>query len=355
MTNIRFALVGVGAVAKRYGDMLSQGVIEGAELAAVCDKDSTRAEASAAAWRCKPYTSLDEMLRAERVDAACVLTDSGSHAALALQLLPNVRDVAVEKPMALRLEDADAMIACAAKHGARLHVVKQCRYNAAVIRLKQALNAGRFGRLVMGSVRVLRCRDAKYYAASPWRGTWAHDGGVLVNQASHHIDLLAWCLGEAESVIAHTATRLAKIEAEDTAIASVRFKNGALATIEATTCARPNDMDGSLTVLGENGSVVLGGHAADTVERWRFMGDAADAEERAKAEFGRNPKSPVSYAHEQYLKAVVRCAQTGEHPPVDGHEGRKSMDLIHAIYASAELGREVKLSEKLRSTKLGVR
>ena len=179
-----------------------------------------------------------------------MLTASGSHAQHVVELAPYGADIVVEKPMALTLEDADKMIEVCDRHGVRLFVVKQNRFNVPVVQLRKALDAGRFGKLVLGTVRVRWCRPQSYYDQDSWRGTWAHDGGVLTNQASHHIDLLEWMMGDVESVFAKSITALVDIEAEDTAIVTIKFKNGALGIIEATTAARPKDLEGSLSVLG---------------------------------------------------------------------------------------------------------
>ena len=161
----------------------------------------------------------------------------------------------VEKPMALTLDDADSMIEACDNHGVKLFIVKQNRFNVPVVQLRKALEDGRFGKLIMGTVRVRWCRPQAYYDQDSWRGTWAYDGGVLTNQASHHIDLLEWMLGDVESVFAKSKTALVDIEAEDTAVVILKFRNGALGVIEATTAIRPKDLEGSLSVLGEKGSV----------------------------------------------------------------------------------------------------
>ena len=173
--------------------------------------------------------------------------------------------------MALTLDDADAMIRACDAHGIKLFVVKQNRFNVPVVKLREALDAGRFGKLVMGTVRVRWCRHQDYYDQDAWRGTWALDGGVLSNQASHHVDLLEWMMGDVESVFAHGATALVDIETEDTAVVrAASSRNGALGVIEATTAARPRDLEGSISILGENGTVEIGGFAVNEMQTWNF-------------------------------------------------------------------------------------
>ncbi|MBK7907717.1 MAG: Gfo/Idh/MocA family oxidoreductase [Gemmatimonadetes bacterium] len=201
------------------------------------------------------FGDMHAMMRQAPVDVVAVLTESGLHAEHVLALAPYGRHVVVEKPMALTLADADAMIRACAEADARLFVVKQNRFNVPVVKLREALDPSRFRKMVLGTVRVRWCRPQSYYDQDAWRGTWALDGGVLTNQASHHVDLLEWMLGDVESVFAMSTTRLAKVETEDTAVVTLRFANGALGVIEATTAARPRDLEGSLSLLGEAATV----------------------------------------------------------------------------------------------------
>ena len=210
------------------------------------------------------------MMRNVPSDVVSILTDSGSHADVTVELAPYGRHIVVEKPMALTLQDADAMIRACDANGIRLFVVKQNRFNVPIVKTREALEQGRFGKIVMGTVRVRWCRDQAYYDQADWRGRWATDGGVLSNQASHHIDVLEWMLGDVSSVFAMSRTALVDIEAEDTAVVLVRFVSGALGIIEATTATRPRDLEGSLSILGENGSVEVGGFALNLMKTWQF-------------------------------------------------------------------------------------
>ncbi|MEK7234399.1 MAG: Gfo/Idh/MocA family oxidoreductase [Elusimicrobiota bacterium] len=351
MKKIRFALVGCSSVAKKHLESLRQ--LDSAEIAAVCDLNAVLAEKTGREYGVPHYQDYRSMLEKENVDVVTVLTPSGDHAERVLDLVKFGKHIVVEKPMALRLEDADAMIHACDTAGIKLFVVKQNRYNVPVRALRAAIDAGRFGRLVMGTVRVRWCRKPEYYSASPWRGTWAFDGGVLTNQASHHIDMLEWLMGDVESVTAMTATRLAPIEAEDTAVAILRFRSGALGVIEATTAARPIDLEGSVSVLGETGSVVIGGFAMDKLQTWQFT-EPASGDAGILAEHGQNPSS-FAYNHREYLRAVVETIQSGRKALVDGLEGRKSLELINALYESVETGREVPLRFRPKKCRLGER
>lgn len=346
---MRFSLIGCSAIARKHAESLRR--IDGAELAAVCDLDPSKAEALGRAYGVPSYTRYEEMLGAESVDVVTVLTPSGDHARHVLDLVKYGKHIVVEKPMALTLEGADAMIQACDEAGVKLFVVKQNRYNRPVQALRKAIEGGRFGKLVLGTVRVRWCRTQEYYDASAWRGTWENDGGVLANQAIHHIDLLEWMLGEAEAVSAMTSTRLVDIEAEDVAAATLRFRNGALGIIEATTATRPRDLEGSLSVLGEKGSVVIGGFATDRLLTWEF------AERRPEDEcifetHGENPKE-FAWNHTHYLRGVVEALEGGTRPFVDGLEGRKPIALIQSLYESAESRRTVSLPCRPQRSRLG--
>lgn len=228
---LSIALVGCGRIAKRHAELLGSGTIAQTVLAAVCDTDADRAQVYGDHFKVPSYTDMDQMMQDGVIDAVSILTPSGLHAEHVLRLAPDGKHLIVEKPLALTLEDADAMIAACDRHGCKLFVVKQNRFNVPVVKLRQALEAKRFGKLVMGPVRVRWCRRQDYYDQDAWRGTWAMDGGVLTNQASHHIDLLQWMMGDVESVMAMSRTALVDIETEDTAVAILCFRNGDLGTI----------------------------------------------------------------------------------------------------------------------------
>ena len=254
--------------------------------------------------------------------------------------------------MALTLEDADQMIEACDRHGVRLFVVKQNRFNVPVVELRKALDAGRFGKLVLGTVRVRWCRPQAYYDQDSWRGTWAFDGGVLTNQASHHIDLLEWMMGDVESVFAKSTTALVNIEAEDTAIVTLKFKNGALGIIEATTAVRPKDLEGSISILGETGTVEIGGFAVNEMKHWNFS-EELPGDVDVKEKYSVNPANVYGFGHQAYYDHVVDCINGKKPALVDGLKGRRSVELINAIYESIETGREVFLRFNARNSRLG--
>ncbi len=349
-----FALVGCGRIAAKHAQLLGGGEIPGARLVAVCDIVPERAEALGAKHDVPHFTDMHEMMEVHGVDVdvVCVLTESGLHAEHTIALSRHGKHVVVEKPMALTLTDADAMNTACDEAGVRLFVVKQNRYNLPVVKMREALEAGRFGDLVMGTVRVRWSRDQAYYDQDAWRGTWALDGGVFTNQASHHIDLLEWCMGPPATVFTRTRTALVDIESEDTGVAVITFKNGALGVVEATTATRPADLEGSLSLLGSRGNVEIGGFAVNQMRQWNFTeGLPGDAEVLEK--YSENPPNVYGFGHVAYLRHVVDVLSNGAPSLVDGSEGRKSLELIHAIYQSAETGTEITIGPDSHSGKLG--
>ena len=350
---IRFALVGCGRIAKRHAELLGDGQVAGARLAAVCDVDPVASTPYAAKYGVPAFERIDDLLAAPGVDAVSILTPSGMHAEHALVAARAGKHVVVEKPMALRLEDADAMIRACDDAGVKLFVVKQNRFNVPVVKAREALEAGRFGKLILGTVRVRWCREQPYYSQAAWRGTWAQDGGVMSNQASHHIDMLEWFMGDVDSVHARGMTALADIEAEDTAVATLKFRNGAFGVIEATTAARPRDMEGSLSILGAKGAVEIAGFSVNKIRTWQFV-DALDSDSEVMERFSVNPPNVYGFGHQAYYEHIVECLRDDRAALVDGLEGRRSLELISALYESIETGREVALRFKANRCRLGV-
>lgn len=350
---LKFALVGCGRIVKKHVEALS--VIKDAELAAVCDVVPEKAKAVGEANSVPWYLSYDEMLlKQSDIDVVSVLTPSGFHAAHVVDIVKKFKKhIVCEKPMALKLSDADQMIRTCDLNGVRLFVVKQNRFNLPVQILHKKLEKGDFGKLVLGTVRVRWCRRQEYYDSDSWRGTWAYDGGVIANQASHYIDLLEWMLGEPVTVMAMNGTYLAKIEADDTCAAIIKFKNGALGIVEATTATRPKDLEGSLSILGEKGNCVIGGFSVNKMVEWNFENESPDEREKVLKEYSENPPDVYGFGHIRYLENVVNSIKNKTQALVDGLEGRKSLELINAIYESVETGREIHLIFEPKRSKLG--
>ena len=351
---LKFVLLGCGRIAKRHAELLGNNQIANAELVAVCDIVKQKARKIGEQFSVPYFSDMHEMLSKIDVDVVSVLTESGYHAEHVIQIAKYKKHIVVEKPMALTLDDADAMIKACDEAGSKLFVVKQNRFNVPVIKTRDALEAGRFGKLVLGTVRVRWCRPQSYYDHDSWRGTWAFDGGVLTNQASHHVDLLEWMMGEVESVHAMSTTALANIETEDTAIVNLRFKNGALGVIEATTAVRPKDLEGSLSILGETGAVEIGGFAVNQMKVWNFT-ESKEEDSEVMKKYSVNPPNVYGFGHQAYYEHVVDSILNNKKHLVDGLQGRKSLELINAIYESIETKKEVFLRFKPKHCRLGLK
>jgi UDP-N-acetyl-2-amino-2-deoxyglucuronate dehydrogenase len=350
MARLRTGFIGCGRIVGKHVGAVRE-LADDLELVAVCDLVPERAAHVAKQTGARPYTDYNEMIERERLDLVHILTWSGNHAAIAIACAGRVPNLLIEKPMALRLIDADRLIETCDHTGTRLFVVKQNRYNPPVVALRRALDQGRFGRLIMGTVRVRWARTPEYYRQDAWRGTWALDGGVLANQASHHIDLLAWVFGPVETVFAKTDTFLAPIEAEDTGVVLLKFKSGALGIVEATTCTRPRDLEGSISVLGSLGTVEIGGFAVNETRVWQFTDPLP--EDELVFDASTNPPDVYGFGHVALLRDVVAAIRENRRFMIDGLEGRRSVELLNAIYESVERGSEVTVTFSPSFCRLG--
>lgn len=351
---LKFALLGCGRISKKYAEIFLNGDIQGGNIVAVCDIKQEKAQVLGQKLNVPYFYDYHHMMAEleKDIDVLIVLTESGYHAEQVIDLTQYKKHIVVEKPMALKISDADKMISACDRAGVKLFVVKQNRYNLPVQKLREVYEEGAFGKIVMGTVRVRWCRTQEYYDQDSWRGTWAMDGGVFANQASHHIDLLTWFLGEPVSVFAKSRTALVDIEAEDTGVAVITFKSGAIGVIEATTATRPKDLEGSLSILGSNGTAEISGFAVNKLKEWNFK--EKGIHELDKDQFSENPENVYGFGHVRYLEHVIDCINNHKASLVDGLEGRKSLELIAAIYESIETGKEIHLKFQTNKAKLGV-
>ena len=349
MNPIKFAIIGCGRISKRHCEIIGSNLLPGTILAAVCDIDLSKAKQCGEKFNAPFFNNYDEMLSCVECDFIVILTPSGLHAKHTIDVSKYGKHIIVEKPMALDISDADKMIEACDRNHIKLFVIKQNRFNLPIIKLKEAIDQNRFGKLVMGTTRVRWRRDQSYYDQDPWRGTWKYDGGVLTNQASHHIDLLLWLMGDVESVYAQARTALVNIETEDTAIVVLNFKSGALGCIEATTATRPEDLEGSISILGETGSVVVGGLAVNKIETWKF--EIKTEGDNDINNFSTNPPNVYGFGHLSYYKSVINNIQNNGRHLIDGLEGRKSLELINAIYESIETDSKIYLHHRPRHRK----
>lgn len=335
----RVALVGCGRISKNHFEAIEQ--IDGLALAAVCDVDPERAAQAGAQGNVPHYSSYEKMLKESKADIVTIATPSGLHAEQGVAAALAGKHVVMEKPMAISLTGADALVHACDKAGVKLFVVKQNRLNLPVQLLKRAVDRNRFGRIYMASCTVHWARPQEYYDQAPWRGTWEFDGGAFMNQASHYVDLIQWLMGPVESVMAKTATLARRIETEDTGVAILKFRSGALGTIQVTMLAYPRNLEGSITILGEKGSAKIGGTAVNKIEHWQFAEYDDDDKEIAAADT--NPPNVYGLGHQGYYRNVLAVLRGEAKPDTDGRAGRKSLELILGIYESAKTGREVPL------------
>jgi UDP-N-acetyl-2-amino-2-deoxyglucuronate dehydrogenase len=281
------------------------------------------------------------MLASCDADAFVLTTPSGLHPEQAIQVAKAGRHVVTEKPMATRWEDGKKMVAACDEAGVRLFVVKQNRRNATLQLLKKAIEKKRFGKIYMVNLNVFWTRPQSYYDQGAWRGRWEYDGGAFMNQASHYVDLIDWLIGPLESLHAYTATLERDIEAEDTGVVNLKWRSGALGSMNVTMLTYPKNLEGSITILGEKGTVRVGGVAVNEVQHWEFAEPDPDDEKVKEASY--ETTSVYGFGHPLYYDNVINVLRGEAEPETDGREGLKSLETIIAIYLSARDGKRVAL------------
>lgn len=337
---IRFALVGCGRISANHLDALQRHAGR-AELVAVCDNRPQALEAAVARAGVRGFDSLDALLAASDADVVVLATPSGLHPRQAIAVARAGRHVLTEKPMATKWDEGMAMVRECREAGVKLFVVKQNRLNATMQLLKKAVDAGRFGRIFMVNVNVFWTRPQSYYDDAPWRGRWDMDGGAFLNQASHYVDMVDWLVGPVDSVHAYTATLARDIEAEDTGVMSLRLRRGGLASINVTMLTHGKNLEGSITILGERGTVRVGGVAVNRIEHWEFDEARPGDEEVRNASY--QTASVYGFGHPLYYANVIDTLRGEAHAQVDGYEGLRSLEVVIAAYRSARDGVRVGL------------
>ncbi len=348
--SIRFGLIGCGRVAPRHALSLNQ--LHETELVAVADVKSSRADHFAAEYDADALYDHRELLERDDVDAVAICVPSGLHAQVTLDALAAGKHVLVEKPIALTLADADRMIGTAAERGLKLGVVLQNRYNSPMQQVRRLIDAGGLGRLNLGSATVRWYRPQSYYE-DDWHGTLAMDGGALMNQSIHHIDALQWFMGPVATVQAYTATLAHEMEAEDVGVAILRFANGALATVEGSTLTWPQNLEGSVAIFGEHGSVKIGGTALNRITLWKVAGQLEQEAELLTSQRV-DPPSVYGYSHREVIHDFALAVRDDRPPGTTGDEARRSLELVLAIYESARTGTEVALPMNANTEPLAI-
>lgn len=337
---IKFALVGCGRIAANHFGSLEQHKND-CELVAVCDIVASNADAMASKYNVKAYYSLESMLLAGGFDVVILTTPSGLHPTQAIECAEAGFHVVTEKPMATKMSDGIEMVKACDKAGVRLFVVKQNRQNATIQLVKKAIDEGRFGRIYSVACNVFWTRPQEYYDHAAWRGTWEFDGGAFMNQASHYVDLMEWLIGSVESVQSYTATLARNIETEDSGVVAIKYRSGALGTMNVSMLTYPKNLEGSITILGEKGTVRIGGLAVNKIDHWEFEDKRPEDEEILNASYATT--SVYGFGHPLYYANVIATLQGRADPLTDGREGLKSLELLIAIYLSARDGKKVSL------------
>lgn len=337
---IRIAVVGCGRISANHFGAIAKHE-ERMELAAVCDTDPVALEAAESKYGVPGYSSLQDLLKGTEVDLVALCTPSGLHPEQAIQAARAGRHVMTEKPMATRWADGLRMVRECDNAGVYLFVVKQNRRNATLQLLKRAVEKRRFGRIHMVTINVFWSRPQSYYDSAKWRGTWEFDGGALMNQASHYVDLVDWLIGPVESVQAYVATLARNIQVEDTATVGVRWRSGALGSINVTMLTYPKNLEGSITIIGEKGTVRVGGVAVNEIQNWEFAEPDPDDECVKSASY--ETTSVYGFGHPLYYDNVIKVMRGEAEPETDGREGLHSLELLIASYISARDGRRVAL------------
>ena len=337
---IRFALVGCGRIAQNhFAAMEKHG--DRCEIVDVCDINPVALEAAVAKTGASGHAKLAQLLESTTADCVILTTPSGLHPAQAIRIAEAGKHVMTEKPMATRWQDGLKMVEACDKAGVRLFVVKQNRRNATLQLLKRAVEQKRFGKIYGVAVNVFWTRPQDYYDSAKWRGTWEFDGGAFMHQASHYIDLLDWLIGPVESVLAYTATLARDIEVEDSGVAAIRWRSGAMGTLNVTMLTYPKNLEGSITILGEKGTVRIGGVAVNEIQHWEFDEKRPEDEEIKHANYATT--SVYGFGHPLYYDNVINTLRGEAEAETDGREGLKSLELLIAMYLSSRDGKRVAL------------
>ena len=337
---IRVALVGCGRIAQNHFAAIAQHA-DRVELIAVCDNDPRVLKAHEEKLKVPGFLYYEELLEKSPPDLVILCTPSGLHPTQAIAAARRGVHVMTEKPMATRWKDGLAMVEACDRARVRLFVVKQNRRNATLQLLKQAVEQKRFGHIYSVAINVFWTRPQAYYDSAAWRGTWEFDGGAFMNQASHYVDLLDWLIGPVESVMAYTATLGRNIQVEDTGVAALRWRSGTLGTLNVTMLTYPQNLEGSITILGEKGTVRIGGLAVNEIQHWKFADSRPEDENVKAANYATT--SVYGFGHPLYYDNVIRTLRGEAEAETDGREGLKTLELLIAIYLSARDGRRIAL------------
>ncbi len=350
---MKYALIGCGRISPNHIVAAQHNHLE---IAALCDIDEKNMRDKILKFRLpssvKCFTDYKEMLSEVQPDLVAIATESGKHAQIALDCITiGHSNLIIEKPIALSLADADGIIRAAQKEKVKVCACHQNRFNKSIQKIREAVEMGRFGKMLHGTAHIRWARDYEYYSRAKWRGTWEQDGGALMNQCIHNIDLLRWMMGDEIIEVVGMTDRLKHdyIEAEDLGIALIRFKNGSYGIVEGTTNVYPQNLEETLYLFGEKGTVKAGGTSVNVIEEWNFS-DMLDEAEAVKRQFHENPPNVYGYGHTPLYEDVIDAIEQDREPYVNGEAGRRALELVLAIYQSAATGSFVRFPLEQCST-----
>ena len=349
---MRYALIGCGRISPNHFVAAKNN---GLEIVAICDVDITCMEDKVLKFKLdadtKLYTDYKQMVEQEKPELVAICTESGKHAQIALFCIEHGCNCIIEKPIALSIADADAIIEASVRNHVKVCACHQNRFNKSIQKIHEAVGMNRFGKMFYGTAHVRWARDREYYNRANWRGTWEQDGGALMNQCIHDIDLLRWLMGDdVEEVIGITDRQKHEyIEAEDLGIALVKFRNGSYGIVEGTTNVYPRNLEETLYLFGEKGTVKAGGESVNIIEEWRFS-DYLDDPEVIKRECSEVPPNVYGFGHTKLYADVLDAIANDREPFVDASAGKRALELVLAIYKSAATGQTVKLPLEEGST-----
>ena len=342
---MKYVLIGCGRISPNH---IAAAQENNLDITALCDIVSENIEEKIKRFKLPPdirrYTDYKEMLEKEKPELAGIATESGKHAQVALDCIKAGCNIIIEKPIAMSLEEADAIIKASDETGVKVCACHQNRFNKSIQKIREALEEGRFGRLLHGTAHIRWNRGENYYKQAPWRGTWEQDGGALMNQCIHNIDLLRWMMGDDIIEVMAYTDRLNHdyIQAEDLGLALIKFKNGSYGVVEGTTNIYPANLEETLYIFGETGTIKAGGKSVNIIEEWHFA-DGKDNAEEVKAKYHEAPTNVYGFGHTPLYKDVIDAINTNRQPFIDAHTGRRALELVLAIYKSAAEGKPVKL------------
>lgn len=344
---LTYALIGCGRIAPNH-IQAAHKQNEKLNIVAVCDPIASHRQnilnkLSFNNTTIAQYSDYSDMLKKEKPTLCAIATESGKHAQIAIDCLEAGSNVIIEKPIALSLKDADAILDCAQKKNLKVCACHQNRFNKSIQQIRIALENGRFGKLYYATAHIRWNREAQYYEQAPWRGTWAQDGGALMNQCIHNIDLLRWMMGDDICEVFAYIDQMAHpyIQAEDLGLAMVRFANGSYGTIEGTTDVFPKNLEETLYIFGENGTVKAGGQSVNRIDEWFFRDEASNQQNQEDA--NEEPPNVYGFGHIALYEDVIDAILHNRSPYVDGEAGRRALELVLAIYQSALTRQSVKL------------